>query len=168
MDAEDARSPAANSGADALIVNNHGGRQLDGAPSSMPRCPASCGPWAGHRGVDGWRHPQRPGRAQGPRPGCAGHLISRAFLYGLGPTAALGVTRWRSFARAGSDHGVFAATPTHQHRGRGILLPGTYPSPVPGLPSGPLHPAGCAGRALHQQRSAIPVLTRQSRNGTDG
>ncbi|HEX7606007.1 MAG TPA: alpha-hydroxy acid oxidase, partial [Usitatibacter sp.] len=35
MDAEDARL-AADSGADALIVSNHGGRQLDGAPSSIP------------------------------------------------------------------------------------------------------------------------------------
>src|SRR5205085_3369140 len=34
MDVEDARL-AADSGADALIVSNHGGRQLDGAPSSI-------------------------------------------------------------------------------------------------------------------------------------
>jgi L-lactate dehydrogenase (cytochrome) len=37
MDAEDARL-AADSGADALIVSNHGGRQLDGAQSSIERC----------------------------------------------------------------------------------------------------------------------------------
>lgn len=38
MDAEDARL-AADSGADALIVSNHGGRQLDGAPSSIEALP---------------------------------------------------------------------------------------------------------------------------------
>ena len=38
MDAEDARL-AAQSGADALIVSNHGGRQLDGAPSSIEALP---------------------------------------------------------------------------------------------------------------------------------
>ncbi len=39
MDAEDARL-AADSGADALVVSNHGGRQLDGAPSSIQALPA--------------------------------------------------------------------------------------------------------------------------------
>ena len=39
MDAEDARH-AADTGADALIVSNHGGRQLDGAPSSIRALPA--------------------------------------------------------------------------------------------------------------------------------
>ncbi len=38
MDAEDAEI-AARSGADALIVSNHGGRQLDGAPSSIAALP---------------------------------------------------------------------------------------------------------------------------------
>ena len=38
-DAEDARLAAA-SGADALIVSNHGGRQLDGAPSTIEALPA--------------------------------------------------------------------------------------------------------------------------------
>src|SRR5687767_11711088 len=39
LDVEDARL-AADSGADALIVSNHGGRQLDGAPSSIRALPA--------------------------------------------------------------------------------------------------------------------------------
>jgi isopentenyl diphosphate isomerase/L-lactate dehydrogenase-like FMN-dependent dehydrogenase len=39
MDAEDARL-AVRSGADALVVSNHGGRQLDGAPSSIRALPA--------------------------------------------------------------------------------------------------------------------------------
>ena len=39
LDVEDARR-AADSGADALVVSNHGGRQLDGAPSSISALPA--------------------------------------------------------------------------------------------------------------------------------
>ncbi len=39
LDADDARL-AADSGADALVVSNHGGRQLDGAPSSINALPA--------------------------------------------------------------------------------------------------------------------------------
>ncbi|MCX8115614.1 MAG: alpha-hydroxy-acid oxidizing protein, partial [Burkholderiaceae bacterium] len=39
MDAEDARLAAA-TGADALVVSNHGGRQLDGAPASIDALPS--------------------------------------------------------------------------------------------------------------------------------
>ena len=39
MDADDARAAVAH-GADALVVSNHGGRQLDGAPSSITALPA--------------------------------------------------------------------------------------------------------------------------------
>jgi hypothetical protein len=45
QDVEDARL-AADSGADALIVSNHGGRQLDGAPSSISALPRSSRRWA--------------------------------------------------------------------------------------------------------------------------
>ena len=38
MDAEDARR-AADIGADAVVVSNHGGRQLDGAPSTIKVLP---------------------------------------------------------------------------------------------------------------------------------
>jgi L-lactate dehydrogenase (cytochrome) len=38
LDLEDARL-AARTGADALVVSNHGGRQLDGAPSSISALP---------------------------------------------------------------------------------------------------------------------------------
>src|SRR5690606_3436537 len=39
LDAEDVEA-AVRSGADALVVSNHGGRQLDGAPSSISALPA--------------------------------------------------------------------------------------------------------------------------------
>jgi L-lactate dehydrogenase (cytochrome) len=73
MDAEDARL-AVDSGADALIVSNHGGRQLDGAPSSIAALPAIVDAVGKDIEVlDGRRHPQRPGRAQGLGPGRARH-----------------------------------------------------------------------------------------------
>jgi L-lactate dehydrogenase (cytochrome) len=74
QDVEDAQL-AANSGADALIVSNHGGRQLDGAQSSIEALPAIvAGGGLEDRGAHGRRHPQRPGRAEGLGPGRARHL----------------------------------------------------------------------------------------------
>lgn len=71
LDAEDARL-AADSGADALVVSNHGGRQLDGAPSTISALPGDRrGGGRAHRGLARQRHPFRAGRAQGHRPRCA-------------------------------------------------------------------------------------------------
>ena len=66
QDVEDARAGGATRGADALIVSNHGGRQLDGAESSIRALPAIVDAVGKrHRGAHGRRHPLRPGRAQG-------------------------------------------------------------------------------------------------------
>ncbi len=66
LDVEDARLAVA-SGADAIVVSNHGGRQLDGAPSSINALPAIVDAvGAQDRGLDGRRHPLRPGRASRP------------------------------------------------------------------------------------------------------
>jgi L-lactate dehydrogenase (cytochrome) len=66
MDPEDAEL-AARSGADALIVSNHGGRQLDGAQSSISALPEVVKDRRRpHRGADGRRHPLGTGRHQGP------------------------------------------------------------------------------------------------------
>ena len=64
QDVEDAEM-AAKSGADALIVSNHGGRQLDGAlfDRRAARCRRSGR--ESHRGSDGRRHSLGSGRAQG-------------------------------------------------------------------------------------------------------
>jgi L-lactate dehydrogenase (cytochrome) len=84
QDVEDARL-AVDSGADALIVSNHGGRQLDGAQSQHRGAAGHRGRGRQpHRGAHGRRHPQRPGRAQGLALGARGTYIGRAFLYGLG------------------------------------------------------------------------------------
>jgi L-lactate dehydrogenase (cytochrome) len=93
MDPEDARR-AADTGADALIVSNHGGRQLDGAPSSIAALPAIVEA-VGDR-IEVWmdggiRSGQDVIRALAL--GAKGTLIGRAFLYGLGALGQKGVTR---------------------------------------------------------------------------
>jgi L-lactate dehydrogenase (cytochrome) len=93
QDVEDARL-AADSGADALIVSNHGGRQLDGAPSSIAALPAIVEA-VGHRievHMDGGiRSGQDVLKALAL--GAKGAYIGRAFLYGLGAMGEEGVTR---------------------------------------------------------------------------
>jgi L-lactate dehydrogenase (cytochrome) len=93
MDEEDARR-AADSGADALIVSNHGGRQLDGAPSSIAALPAIADA-VGSR-IEVWmdggiRSGQDVLKAWAL--GARGTLIGRSFLYGLGAMGEEGVTK---------------------------------------------------------------------------
>ena len=93
MDAEDARL-AADSGADALIVSNHGGRQLDGAPSSIRALPAIADA-VGSR-IEVWMDGGiRSGQdvLKAVALGAKGTLIGRPFLYGLGAMGEAGVTR---------------------------------------------------------------------------
>src|SRR6267154_6659564 len=93
MDAQDARLAAA-SGADALIVSNHGGRQLDGAPSSI-RAPPGIVEAVGSR-IEVWMDGGiRSGQdvLKAIALGARGTLIGRAFLYGLGALGEAGVTR---------------------------------------------------------------------------
>ena len=93
LDVEDAKQ-AVNVGADAIVVSNHGGRQLDGAPSSIAALPAiveaigdKCEIW-----MDGGiRTGQDVLRAIAL--GAKGTLIGRAFLYGLGAGGRDGVTK---------------------------------------------------------------------------
>lgn len=93
MDAEDARL-AADSGADALIVSNHGGRQLDGAPSAISALPGIVA--AVGDDIEVWmdggiRSGQDVLRALAL--GAKGTLIGRPFLYALGAFGEAGVTR---------------------------------------------------------------------------
>ena len=92
MDAEDARR-AADSGADALVVSNHGGRQLDGAPSSIAALPEIVDA-VGTR-IEVWmdggiRSGQDVLKAWAL--GARGTMIGRAFVYGLGAMGEAGVT----------------------------------------------------------------------------
>ena len=92
LDEDDARHAAA-SGADALVVSNHGGRQLDGAPSSisaLPRIVEAVGDRIEVHLDGGVRHGQDILRAVAL--GARGVYIGRPFLYGLGALGRDGVT----------------------------------------------------------------------------
>jgi L-lactate dehydrogenase (cytochrome) len=91
LDAEDARR-AADTGADALIVSNHGGRQLDGAPSSiavLPEIVAAVGDRIEVHVDGGIRSGQDVLKALCL--GAKGTYIGRPFLYGLGALGKPGV-----------------------------------------------------------------------------
>ncbi|TAL88598.1 MAG: alpha-hydroxy-acid oxidizing protein [Rhodanobacter sp.] len=92
MDAQDARL-AVESGADALIVSNHGGRQLDGAPSSIVALPAIVDAVGAQIEVwmdGGIRSGQDVFKAIAL--GARGTLIGRAYVYGLGAGGEKGVS----------------------------------------------------------------------------
>jgi L-lactate dehydrogenase (cytochrome) len=92
LDLEDAKT-ATKTGADAIIVSNHGGRQLDGAPSSISALPRIVDAIGTQKEVlfdGGVRSGQDVLRALAL--GAKGCLIGRAFLYGLGAGGEAGVT----------------------------------------------------------------------------
>jgi L-lactate dehydrogenase (cytochrome) len=129
QDAEDARLAVA-SGADALIVSNHGGRQLDGAQSSIEALPAIVAE-VGQRievHMDGGiRSGQDVLKAVAL--GARGTYIGRAFLYGLGAMGEAGVRQALHIIHTELD--LTMAFCGHTRIGtvdRGILLPGTFPS----------------------------------------
>ena len=91
MDPQDARL-ALDCGADALIVSNHGGRQLDGAPSSIEAVPAIAAE-VGSR-IEVWMDGGiRSGQSvlKALALGAKATLIGRSFLYGLGAMGQAGV-----------------------------------------------------------------------------
>lgn len=93
MDAGDAEQ-GLRIGADAMVVSNHGGRQLDGAPSTIQVLPEVVHAVKGRTEVwmdGGIRGGQDVVRALAL--GAQAVLIGRAFLYGLGAGGEAGVTR---------------------------------------------------------------------------
>src|SRR5690606_4308296 len=93
MDEEDARI-AVDNGVDAVLVSNHGGRQLDGAPASIHMLPRIVDVAAGRAEVlfdSGILSGQDllKALALGARAG----LIGKAFLYGLGAMGQAGVAK---------------------------------------------------------------------------
>jgi len=91
LDLEDARL-ATKTGAQTIVVSNHGGRQLDGAPSSismLPRIADAVGSELELLFDGGVRSGQDVMRALAL--GAKGCLIGRAFLYGLGAGGQAGV-----------------------------------------------------------------------------
>lgn len=93
LDAEDAKM-ALNVGADAIIVSNHGGRQLDGALSSIKALPAildAVGDKVEVHVDGGIRSGQDILKAVAL--GAKGTYIGRTFIYGLGAMGEAGVTK---------------------------------------------------------------------------
>ena len=93
LDAEDAKI-AASTGADAVIVSNHGGRQLDGTVSSIRALPVVVQAVGGRTEVwfdGGIRSGQDVLRALAL--GARGTMIGKSFAYGLGAMGEAGVTK---------------------------------------------------------------------------
>jgi len=127
QDVEDAKL-AVNSGADALIVSNHGGRQLDGAESSIRALPAIVD--AVGRQIEvhmdgGVRSGQDVLKARAL--GAQGTYIGRAFLYGLGAMGEAGVTKALEIIHKELDLTMAFCGYTDINRvDKNLLLPGTY------------------------------------------
>ncbi|MBK1794929.1 alpha-hydroxy-acid oxidizing protein [Devosia sp. WQ 349] len=103
LDPEDAKAAVAH-GADGVIVSNHGGRQLDGAPSSIRVLPEIVDAVGKDTEVyldSGIRSGQDVLKAMAL--GAKGTFIGRAFLYGLGAGGEAGVTRALEILRREMD-----------------------------------------------------------------
>ena len=124
MDAEDARL-AADTGADALVVSNHGGRQLDGAPSSIAALPAivdAVGPRIEVWMDGGIRSGQDVLKAVAL--GAKGTLIGRPYVYGLQALGEVGVRKCLEIIRNELDLTMAFCGQTDIRRvGAGILSP---------------------------------------------
>ena len=127
MEPEDAEM-AVKSGADAIVVSNHGGRKLDGAQSTIKALPdvvsavgsdievwLDSGINSGQDILKAW--------ALGAR----GTMIGRAFLYGLGAYGEEGVTRVLEILYREMEISMaFTGHRDIQNVNRDILVKGTY------------------------------------------
>ena len=139
MDPEDAML-AARSGADALIVSNHGGRQLDGAASAIAALPDIVDAVGGQIEVhmdSGIRSGQDVLKAVAL--GAKGVYIGRPMLYGLGAMGGPGVTKCLDIIRRELDITMALCGQTDvQKVGRHILnqLAAVKPEHPPTCPRG--------------------------------
>ena len=128
QDVEDARL-AVESGADAMIVSNHGGRQLDGAQSSIEALPAivdAVGKQIEVHMDGGIRSGQDVLKARAL--GAHGTYIGRAFLYGLGAMGQPGVEKALQIIHNELDLTMaFCGRTQMDTVDKSILLPGTFP-----------------------------------------
>jgi isopentenyl diphosphate isomerase/L-lactate dehydrogenase-like FMN-dependent dehydrogenase len=129
QDVEDAKL-AVQSGADAIVVSNHGGRQLDGAQSSIEALPAIVAAVGDQIEVwmdGGIRSGQDVLKAWAL--GARGTLIGRAMVYGLGAMGEAGVSKALQIIHKELDVTMaFCGHTNIQTVDRSILLPGTYPT----------------------------------------
>ncbi len=128
MEADDAKR-ARDSGADALIVSNHGGRQLDGAPSAIAALPQVVD--AVGSGIEVWLDSGiRSGQdvLKAVALGASATMIGRAFVYGLGAQGEAGVAKCLELIARELDLTMAFCGRTDIHQvDRGILLPDTIP-----------------------------------------
>ncbi len=130
QDSEDARLAVA-SGADALVVSNHGGRQLDGAQSSIRALPTIV--QAVGKDIEvhidgGIRSGQDVLKARAL--GARGTYIGRAMLYGLGAMGEAGVRKALEIIHKELDLSMaFCGRTQIDSVDASILLPGSFPTP---------------------------------------
>jgi L-lactate dehydrogenase (cytochrome) len=128
QDVEDAHL-AVNSGANALIVSNHGGRQLDGAESSIHALPKIV--QAGGKDIEvdmegGIRSGQDVLKALAL--GAKGTYIGRSMLYGLGAMGEHGVDKVLEIIHNELSLSMaFCGRTNVKDVDRSILLPGSFP-----------------------------------------
>jgi isopentenyl diphosphate isomerase/L-lactate dehydrogenase-like FMN-dependent dehydrogenase len=129
QDVEDAKL-AAQSGADAIVVSNHGGRQLDGAQSSIEALPAIVAAVGDQIEVwmdGGIRSGQDVLKAWAL--GARGTLIGRAMVYGLGAMGEEGVSKALQIIHKELDVTMaFCGHTNIQNVNTNILLTGTFPT----------------------------------------
>jgi isopentenyl diphosphate isomerase/L-lactate dehydrogenase-like FMN-dependent dehydrogenase len=129
MDVEDAQL-AAQAGVDAIVVSNHGGRQLDGAPSSISALPAIVAAVGDKLEVwmdGGIRSGQDVLKAWAL--GARGTMIGRAMAYGLGAMGEAGVSKALQILHKELDVTMaFCGHTDIRNVDHRILLPGTYPT----------------------------------------
>jgi len=127
MTSEDAEK-AAQSGADALIISNHGGRQLDGALSTIKVLPEIVSAVGSQ--IEVWLD---SGIVSGQdilkcmALGAKGTMIGKAFLYGLGAYGEDGVRRCLEILYNEMDTTMaFCGHTDIKKVGKEILVPGTF------------------------------------------
>jgi len=129
MEVEDAKL-AAEHGADAIVVSNHGGRQLDGAPSSIEALPAIVDAVGSQLEVwmdGGIRSGQDVLKAWAL--GARGTMIGRAMVYGLGALGEAGVLKALQIIHKELDVTMaFCGHTRLADVGRAILRPGSFPT----------------------------------------
>lgn len=128
MEVEDALL-AVQAGADAIVVSNHGGRQLDGAPSSIHALPAIVAAVGSQIEVwmdGGIRAGQDVLKAWAL--GARGTMVGRAMVYGLGAMGEAGVAKMLQMLHKELDVTMaFCGHTQLANVTRDILKPGTYP-----------------------------------------
>jgi L-lactate dehydrogenase (cytochrome)/glycolate oxidase len=120
---------AVDAGADAIVVSNHGGRQLDGAPSSIEALPPIVDAVGSKTEVwmdGGIRSGQDVLKAWAL--GARGTMIGRAMAYGLGAMGEAGVTKALQLIHKELDVTMaFCGHVDIRNVDKSILLAGTYP-----------------------------------------